>query len=103
MINTWVTVLSEMHIDSGTFVTKLSNTMDVNFTLSVEGSSTDSNLGTTYNLPPQNSAMIASHSIWGIALCVDKTVKLAARIFPVRDSTCQCTIFSEMRMSKLTK
>ncbi len=41
----------------------------------------------THDVPPRNSAMIASRSFWGISPCIDETVKLAARIFSVNQST----------------
>lgn len=40
-----------------------------------------------YDVPPRNSAMIASLSFWTISPCMDETVKLAARIFSVNQST----------------
>ena len=43
---------------------------------------------TTHDVPPRNSAIIASRSFWGISPCIDDTVKLAVRIFSVNQSTC---------------
>jgi hypothetical protein len=43
----------------------------------------------TYDVPPRNSAMIASRSFWGISPCIDETVKSAVHIFSVNQSTCK--------------
>lgn len=43
----------------------------------------------TYEVPPRNSAMIASRSFCAISPCMDDTVKLDARIFSVNQSTCR--------------
>lgn len=44
-------------------------------------------LDCTYEVPLRNSAMMASRSFWTISPCIDDTVKLAARIFSVSQST----------------
>src|SRR5882762_9679346 len=41
----------------------------------------------SYDVPPRNSAIIASLSFCTISPCIDDTVKLAARIFSVNQST----------------
>jgi len=43
----------------------------------------------TYEVPPRNSAIIASRSFCTISPCIDETVKLDARIFSVNQSTCR--------------
>lgn len=45
--------------------------------------------------------MIASRSFWGISPCIDETVKSAARIFSVNQST--CTIYSGTWEHKVTQ
>ena len=44
-------------------------------------------IGVTYDVPLLNSAMIASRSFCTISPCIEETVKLAARIFSVNQST----------------